>query len=220
MGLFTRFTDIINANINSMLDKSEDPEKMIKLIIQEMEETLVEVRSSAAKNIAEKKTILRQIRTTEASIQNWQNKAEVAIQKGREDLAKMALKEKQKCTMLLTDLQEDLGQFDEFLSKIQEDADRLQQKLSEAKRKQDSYTLRQQSAEVRLKVRETAAIHNIDEAISRFEQYQQKVDRVEAQIEAFDMTQNKDLESEFRELEIDAAIEDELNALKQKVVNG
>lgn len=220
MGLFTRFTDIINANINSMLDKAEDPEKMIKLIIQEMEETLVEVRSSAAKNIAEKKTILRQIRTTEASIQNWQNKAEVAIQKGREDLAKMALKEKQKCTMLLTELQEDLGQFDEFLLKIQEDADRLQQKLSEAKRKQDSYTLRQQSAEVRLKVRETAAIHNIDEAISRFEQYQQKVDRVEAQIEAFDMTQNKDLESEFRELAIDAAIEDELNALKQKVVNG
>lgn len=220
MGLFTRFTDIINANINSMLDKAEDPEKMIKLIIQEMEETLVEVRSSAAKNIAEKKTILRQIRTTEANIQNWQNKAEVAIQKGREDLAKMALKEKQKCTMLLTELQEDLGQFDGFLSKIQEDADRLQQKLSEAKRKQDSYTLRQQSAEVRLKVRETAAIHNIDEAISRFEQYQQKVDRVEAQIEAFDMTQNKDLESEFRELEIDAAIEDELNALKQKVVNG
>ena len=127
MGLFTRFTDIINANINSMLDKAEDPEKMIKLIIQEMEETLVEVRSSAAKNIAEKKTILRQIRTTEASIQNWQNKAEVAIQKGREDLAKMALKEKQKCTMLLTELQEDLGQFDEFLLKIQEDADRLQQ---------------------------------------------------------------------------------------------
>ena len=104
MGLFTRFTDIINANINSMLDKAEDPEKMIKLIIQEMEETLVEVRSSAAKNIAEKKTILRQIRTTEASIQNWQNKAEVAIQKGREDLAKMALKEKQKCTNYITNM--------------------------------------------------------------------------------------------------------------------
>lgn len=220
MGLFTRFTDIINANINSMLDKAENPEKMIKLIIQEMEETLVEVRSSAAKNIAEKKTVLRQIRTAETSINNWKSKAEVAIQKGREDLAKMALKEKQKSTMLLTELQDDLAQFDEFLVKTQEDADRLQQKLTEAKRKQDSYTLRQQSAEVRLKVREKAAVHNIDEAIIRFEQYQQKVDRVEAQIEAFDMTQNKDLESEFKELEIDAAIENELNALKQKVANG
>jgi phage shock protein A len=202
-----------------MLDKAEHPEKMIKLIIQEMEETLVEVRSSAAKNIAEKKTILRQIRTTESSIENWQTKAEVAIQKGREDLAKMALKEKQKCVALLAELQEDLGQFDEFLSKIQEDGDRLQQKLSEAKRKQESYVLRQQSAEVRLKVREKAAVHNIDEAITRFEQYQQKVDRVEAQIEAYDMTQNKDLESEFRDLEADANLEEELEALKKKVVN-
>ena len=220
MGLFTRFTDIINANINSMLDKAEDPEKMIKLIIQEMEETLVEVRSSAAKNIAEKKTILRQIRTTETSIRNWQQKAELAIQKNREDLAKMALKEKQKCVPVLAELQDDLEQFDEFLSKIQEDGDRLQQKLSEAKRKQESYALRQQSAEVRLKVREKSTVHNIDEAISRFEQYQQKVDRVEAQIEAYDMTKNKDLESEFRNLEAESNIENELAALKNKVANG
>ncbi len=220
MGLFTRFTDIVNANINSMLDKAEDPEKMIRLIIQEMEETLVEVRSSAAKNIAEKKTILRQIRNTETSIDNWQTKAELAIQKGREDLAKLALKEKQKAVVQLTQLKEDLAQFDEFLSKIQEDGDRLQQKLAEAKRKQESYVLRQQSAEVRLKVREKAAVHNIDEAISRFEQYQQKVDRVEAQIEAYDMTQNKDLESEFKDLEAEASLEEELALLKKKVVNG
>jgi len=219
MGIFTRFTDIVNANINSMLDKAEDPEKMVRLIIQEMEETLVEVRSSAAKNIAEKKTILRQIQNTETSIANWQTKAEIAIEKDREDLAKLALKEKQKSSALLAELNEDLAQFDEFLSKIQEDADRLQKKLGEAKRKQESYVLRQQSAEVRLKVREKAAIHNIDEAISRFEQYQQKVDRVEAQIEAYDLTQNKDLESEFRDLEAEASLEEELELLKKKVVN-
>lgn len=219
MGLFTRFTDIINANINSMLDKAEDPEKMIRLIIQEMEETLVEVRSSAAKNIAEKKTILRQIKNTETNISNWQTKAELAIQKGREDLAKLALKEKQKNTTLVNELKEDLEQFDDFLSKIQDDGERLQQKLAEAKRKQESYTLRQQTAEVRLKVREKAAVHNIDEAISRFEQYQQKVDRVEAQIEAYDMTKNKDLESEFIELEAEATLEAELELLKRKVVN-
>lgn len=220
MGLFTRFTDIINANINSMLDKAEEPEKMIKLIIQEMEETLVEVRASAAKYIAEKKSIERQIALAEKSSKNWQVKAEIALQKGRDDLAKLALKEKQKCTTLLNDLNEDITKLDEFLSAVQDDSSRLQQKLNEAKRKQESYVLRQQSAEVRLKIREKAIVHNIDEAISRFERYQQKIDGVEAQIEAYDMTQKKDLASEFKDLEAEATLEADFDALKKKVANG
>lgn len=220
MGLFTRFTDIINANINNMLDKAEEPEKMVKLIIQEMEETLVEVRASAAKYIAEKKSIERQIASAEKSSENWQIKAEIALQKGRDDLAKLALKEKQKHTILLNELNEDITKLDEFLSAVQDDSSRLQQKLTEAKRKQESYVLRQQSAEVRLKIREKAIVHNIDEAISRFERYQQKIDGVEAQIEAYDMTQKKDLASEFKDLEVEATLEADFEALKKKVANG
>jgi len=220
MGLFSRFTDIINANINSMLDKAENPEKMIRLIIQEMEETLVEVRSTAAKHIADKKTVMRQIRTMEASIAHWQSKAELALTKGRDDLAKSALIEKHKNQTKLAELQEELTHIDGFLSAVQDDSQRLQEKLTEAKRKQEACLLRQQSAQVRLKVRETAAIHNIDEAISKFERYQQKIDKVEAEIEAYDMMQNKDLESQFRDLEVDENIEQELAQMKKKVVNG
>ena len=220
MGMFSRFTDIINANLNNMLDKAEDPEKMVKLIIQEMEETLVEVRSTAAKNIAEKKTLMRQIASLETSIKNWQEKAELAISKGRDDLAKSALSEKQKSMTQVTELQHGLAQLDVFLSAVQEDGQRLQEKLKEAKRKQESFSLRKESAEVRLKVRERAVVYNIDEAISKFERYQQKIDRVEAEIESYDLTANKDLDSQFRDLEADETVETELAELKKQVVNG
>ena len=220
MGMFSRFTDIINANINAMLDKAEEPEKMIKLIINEMEETLVEVRSSAAKYIAEKKTIMRNIRDMENRVTNWHTKAELALTKGREDLAKSALVEKQTCTQKLAEFNEELVQIDEHLIAVQQDSQRLQDKLTEAKRKQEAFALRQQSAEVRLKVREKAAIHNIDEAINKFERYQQKIDRVEAEVEAYDMTSANDLDSQFRALENDENVEQELEQLKKKVANG
>ena len=220
MGMFSRFTDIINANINAMLDKAEEPEKMIKLIIQQMEETLVEVRSTAAKQIAEKKTVMRNVRDMEKRVDNWQKKAELALSKGREDLAKSALIEKQNCTQKLVEFNAELAQLDEYLMAVQQDSQRLQDKLTEAKRKQEAFAMRQQSAEVRLKVREKAAIYNIDEAISKFERYQQKIDRVEAEVEAYDMTASKDLDSQFRELENDENIEQELEQLKKKVANG
>lgn len=221
MGMFTRFTDIINANINSMLDKAEQPEKMIRLIIQEMEETLVEVRSTAAKHIAEKKTLARQAESLEKSVNYWQEKAELAVAKGRDDLAKSALAEKQKANQQLDALKEEAEKLEEFLSAVQEDSQRLQQKLAEAKRRQEALLLRQESAVVRLKVREKSAQYNIDEAITRFERYQEKVDRVEAQIEAYDMTQSQqDLESQFRELEQNETLDNELEQLKKKVVNG
>lgn len=220
MGMFSRFTDIVNANINSMLDKAEQPEKMIRLIIQEMEETLVEVRATAAKHIAEKKTLVRQIAATEKTIAQWQDKAELALKKGRDDLAKSALIEKQKSATKLTQLQEEQGVVDELMENIQGDSQRLQDKLAEAKRRQEAFVLRQQSAEVRLKVREKAVVHNIDEAISKFERYQQKIDEVEAKVEAFDMTSNQDLASEINALEKNEAIDEELEALKKQVVNG
>lgn len=193
---------------------------MIKLIIQEMEETLVEVRSTAAKHIAEKKTLVRQIDNLASSVANWQSKAELALSKGRDDLAKSALTEKHKMTAQVDELKKQLTDIEAFLADVQADSQRLQDKLTEAKRKQEAFVTRQQSAEVRLKVREKAAVYNIDEAINKFERYQQKIDEVEAQIEAFDLTQNKDLDSQFRELETDDNVEQELAELKKQVANG
>lgn len=219
MGLFTRFTDIVNANLNNLLDKAEQPEKMIRLIIQEMEETLVEVRATAAKNIAENKTLARQLKSATSSVSHWQSKAELALAKNRDDLAKSALVQKHKYQEELESLQSESKQLNEFLSDVQEDAQRLQTKLTEAKRKQESFNIRQQSAEVRLKIREKATIHNINDAISKFECYQQKIDQVEAQVEAYDLTKNQDLASQIDALEKDDDLERELAQLKKHVVN-
>ncbi|MDO6487891.1 phage shock protein PspA [Colwellia sp. 6_MG-2023] len=221
MGLFTRFTDIVNANLNSMLDKAEHPEKMIRLIIQEMEETLVEVRATAAKNIAEQKTHNRRVKFAEDSVEQWQSKAELAIAKDREDLAKSALAQKHKYQNELNTLQQESDAFAEFSIKVQEDAARLQEKLSEARRRQEAFTLRQESVHVRLKVRENAAIYNIDEAMSKFERYQQKIDRAEAQVEAYDLMaaskEGQSLDAQFADMEKEEAITQELAKIKQKL---
>jgi len=221
MGLFTRFTDIVNANLNSMLDKAEQPEKMIRLIIQEMEETLVEVRATAARSIAEQKTHTRRMKSTKASMEQWHSKAELALTKGREDLAKSALAQKHKYQGELDLLEQENEAIAGCLAQVQDDASRLQEKLSEARRRQEAYTLRQESAQVRLKVREQAAVYNIEEAMSKFERYQQKIDRVEAQVEAYDLMQasgsGHDLNAQFAELEKDETIEQALAEMKKKV---
>lgn len=222
MGLFTRFTDIVNANLNSMLDKAEQPEKMICLIIQEMEETLVEVRATAAKNIAEHKLLARRVNSAKDSMNYWHSRAELAVTKNREDLAKSALTQKHKYQGELVSLEQESEQLTEILTHVQDDASRLQDKLSEAKRRQAELTFRKESAQVRLKVREQAAIHNIDEMMSKFERYQQKIDRVEAQVEAYDLmqstAQNSSLSAQFAELEKDETIEQELAEMKKKAV--
>lgn len=223
MGLFTRFTDIVNANINSMLDKAEQPEKMICLIIQEIEETLVDVRATAAKNIAEQKTHTRRIKSAQASVEHWHGKAQLAISKNREDLAKSALTQKHKYQHDLTLLEQEAEQITEFLTKVQDDAMQLQEKLTEAKRRQEALILRQESAQVRLKIREQAVVYNIEAAMSKFERYQQKIDRVEAQVEAYDLTkgssENQSLHAQFVELEQDESIEEELAQMKKQAIS-
>lgn len=222
MGLFTRFTDIVNANINNLLDKAEHPEKMIRLIIQEMEETLVEVRATAAKNIAEQKSHARRVKSAKESINHWHNRAELAVTKNREDLAKLALTQKHKYQGELALLAQEGEQLAEFLNQVQDDASRLQDKLSEAKRRQETFNLRKESVQVRLKVRKQSAIYNIEEAMSKFERYQQKIDRVEAQVEAYDLmkntAQNANLTTQFAELEKDETIEQALAEMKKKLV--
>ncbi len=220
MGMFSRLTDIINANINSLLEKAENPEKLIRLIIQEMEETLVEVRSAAAKNIAEKKTLLRRLRTAENKVADWHKKAELALTKNRDDLARSALLEKTKAQTEVDALQKELNVINDMLDGVQDDSQRLQDKLSEAKGRQNTIALRENSAQVRLKARETFSTENIDKSIEKFEQFQQKIDGLEAQVEAYDFTKNQSLESQFQQLENEDSIEQELQTMKLKVVNG
>jgi len=167
-----------------------------------------------------KKTLTRNINTAKDNIDHWHNKTEIALSKSRDDLAKSALAQKHKYQAELTQLEAENQQLTDLLTAIQEDAQRLQDKLNEAKRRQEALLFRQESAKVRLKVREKAVIHNIDEAMAKFERYQQKIDRLEAQVESYDLTENKDLSAQIAELEQDDNIEAELAEMKKKVVNG
>ena len=146
MGIFSRFTDIVNSNINSLLDKAEDPEKVIRLIIQEMEETLVEIRSVAAKNLAEQKHIDRKVAQLQKQAQMWQNKAKLAVEKGRDDLARAALNEKHQADAKVVEAEQGKQQIDELITTIQDDTVRLQAKLTEARSKQKSLAARKQSS--------------------------------------------------------------------------
>ena len=145
MGIFSRFSDIVNSNINSLLDKAEDPQKMVRLIIQEMEDTLVEVRSTSARLIAEKKDVQRQQQRVEHEVLDWENKAELALSKEREDLAKQALIEKQKAQQAVDSLQQELERVDESLSKLNDEISQLQEKLADAKARQKTIMMREKN---------------------------------------------------------------------------
>ncbi|RUO49811.1 phage shock protein PspA [Pseudidiomarina donghaiensis] len=216
MGIFTRFTDIVNSNINALLDKAEDPEKMVRLIIQEMEDTLVEVRSTSARLIAEKKDTERQLSRFDKEVAEWENKAELALSKDREDLARLALIEKQKAAADAASLQADVARIDEHLTRLNEEVGQLQEKLADAKARQKTIIMRQRAASSRLEVKKRIDSGKIDDAMLRFERFESKIDDLESQVEAYDMGK-KTLRDEFAELETDDKISDELAALKARV---
>jgi phage shock protein A len=216
MGIFTRFADIVNSNLNAMLDSAEDPEKMLKLMIQEMEQTLVEVRSASVKTIAEKKELRRKIEHQRHLCNNWHEKAELAISKGREDLAKAALLEKQSIEKTIEAAEKELAQLEAALEKLNEDIRRLQEKLNEAKSRREAFTLRQNTVSSRLKVKSQLENSAIDEALHKFEAFEQKMDRLEAEVEAFDLGKGKSLSDQIDDLVVDEAIEKELEEMKAK----
>jgi phage shock protein A len=216
MGIFSRFTDIVNSNINAILDKAEDPEKMVRLIIQEMEDTLVEVRSASVKTLANKKEIVNQIAKYESDASDWDTKAELALSKDREDLARAALQEKKKSAEAAEALSKELAIVDEQISKLQDEIGQLQEKLADAKSRQKAIIMRQKTASSRLEVKKTLDSTKVDNAMGRFEQYERKIDDLESQVEAYDLGK-KTLQDEFAELEASDKVEDELAALKAKV---
>lgn len=215
MGIFSRTRDIIAANVTDLLDRAEDPAKMIRMIILEMEETLVEVRASAARTIADQKEMRRHITKLDALQESWLEKAQLALSKDREDLAKAALVEKQKAADMAEQLKSEIGVLDEALKASEEDIAKLQAKLREARVRQNSLTARMESAQNRLRVREAYAGEKVNDAFSRFEMLERRVDLAEGRADAMGMgAQQKTLEEEIAELQSSDKVEAELAALK------
>ncbi|MCF2907274.1 MULTISPECIES: phage shock protein PspA [Pseudoalteromonas] len=218
MGIFSRFADIVNSNINAILDKAEDPEKMVRLIIQEMEDTLVEVRSTSAKTLAEKKELERRVEQLRTQAHDWQQKAELALTKDREDLARAALLEKQKATDAADSVTQELAHVESHIEKLQQEVTTLQEKLADAKARQKAIVLRQRSAESRLDVKKALDSSKVEDALNRFERYESKIDGLESQVESYDLGK-KSLADEIADLQKNEKVDDELAALKKKLAD-
>lgn len=217
MSIFSRMADIINANLNSLLDKAEDPAKMVRLIIQEMEDELVRERSNLARFLAEKKDLLRQIERHRERVQEWQDKAELALTKDREDLARAALIEKSKQAELLKALEQECTVVEESMNKLAEAIQQLEAKLADARARQQTMQLRERSAQSRIKVQERVRQSENASAIDKFDRMERKIDELEARADLY--SRSRGLDQEFAELEADDAIGKELARLKARLNN-
>ncbi|EOX4225670.1 phage shock protein PspA [Vibrio cholerae] len=218
MGIFSRFADIVNSNISALLDKAEDPEKMIRLIIQEMEDTLVEVRTNSAKAMADKKELARKVESIEQQLEDWQNKATLALTKQREDLARAALIEKQKLQHVLKGLHTEQTLVEETIEKLTGEIGKLETKITETRAKQQALAIRSQAASHRRDVQRHLHAGRSEEAMAKFEQFSRKVDELEAEADLYAQSgQARSLEQEFAELQAQDEIEKELYKLKAQM---
>ncbi|MBA14923.1 MAG: phage shock protein PspA [Sphingomonas sp.] len=218
MGIFSRTRDIIAANVTDLLDKAEDPAKMIRMIILEMEETLVEVRASAARTIADQKEMRRHIAKLEKLQESWTEKAELALSKDREDLAKAALIERQKAADMCEQLESEIAVLDDALRASEEDIAKLQNKLREARTRQNSIMTRLETANNRFRMREMTNGSRMTEAFSRFDMLERRVDFAEGRADAAGLgAQPKSLDEEIAELRSSEKVEAELEALKSRM---
>jgi phage shock protein A len=216
MGIFSRLSDVINSNIHSMLDKAEDPEKMVRLIIQEMEDTLVEVRSTSVRTLARKKEIERSVVGLRSEAAEWQRKAELAVSKDRDDLARGALAARQRALTHAEALDTELEHVAEELTKLNDDTAKLKAKLADARQRQKAIVLRQASVSSRLKVKTQINDRRMTDTLLKMEQYEGKIDRMEAELESYDLG-GRTLSDEFAALEGDDQIESELGKLRAKL---
>jgi phage shock protein A len=219
MGIFSRMSDIINSNISSMLDKAEDPEKMIRLIIQEMEDTLVEVRSSSARVLADRKAAARRLEQVQAEAGNWESKAKLAITKGREDLARAALQEKRAIEEEVGLVEQELRATDEHIEQLNQEVAQLQQKLSDARARQKAMLMRGTTVESRIKVKRQMHREALDSAFARFEHFERRMDTLESQLESMDIGREvaPDLAAEIDALQEDERINAELDRLRSEL---
>ncbi len=218
MGIFSRTRDIIAANFNDMLDKADDPSKMIRMIILEMEETLVEVRASAARTIADQKEMHRHTIKLDKLQADWGEKAQLALSKDREDLARAALVERKKAADMADQLKQEIAVLDDALRAYEDDIQKLQHRLREARSRQTQIAARLESAENRVKLRTLMSTERTDEALARFDQMERRVDYAEGRAEALsiaDQTGKPSLSDEIAALEGADAIDDELEQMKK-----
>lgn len=219
MGIFSRMSDIINSNLNHLLDQAEDPEKMIRLIIQEMEDTLVEVRSSSARVLADRKAADRRVQQLQSEARAWEAKAKLAITKGREDLARAALQEKRQIEEELDAVSTELAATDGHIEQLNEEISKLQSKLNDAKAKKKAMVMRSQTVESRIKVKRQVNREALDEAFGRFEHFERRMDNLESQLEVMDIGKDvaPSLAAEINALEQDENLNAELQRLKAEI---
>lgn len=216
MGVFTRVRDIINANINAMLDRAEDPEKMVKMIIREMEDTLVEVKANCAGAMATQKKVQRELEAVQDYAKKWESKAELAVGKGREDLAREALLEKRRFADRARGLEEEYDQAKDLVAQCQNDITQLEDKLNAAREKQRILVQRHRNAQTQKRAQTGIRKFDTTDAFHKFEAFQQRIDRMEADAQLVNYGRKPNLEERFREIETDDELERELNELKAK----
>lgn len=219
MSIFSRFADIINSNINALLDKAEDPEKLIRMIIQEMEDTLVEVRTESAKSLADRKELQRKVVWLENEVADWTSKAELAVSRGREDLAKAALAEKYKQEVELGELQKQIQSLDESIEKLTAEISQLQDKLVDARARQQTISMRFATQSSRVKVNRKLYETGSGNVVQKFERFERKLDELEAEVDSFQLGRNSDLKAKFDDLEASEKVDEELEVLKNKLKN-
>ena len=214
MGIFTRFRDIISSNLNAMLDKAEDPEKLIKLMIRKMEDTLVEIKTACAGVMASGKKVQRQLEGNNARAQYWEEKAELAVNKGRDDLAREALIEKRKFINRITTLEHDLVEQDLLIEQYQDDIRQLEEKLRSARDKQRMLVQRNVHAQRKMQAQQELRRVDSSETMMKFDELENRIERMEAEADLVNFGKKTSLEDELERLSVDEEIENELQALK------
>jgi len=217
MSIFSRTRDIIAANVVDLVNRSDDPAKTIRVIIMEMEETLVEVRASAARGIADQKEKRRQVAELAASQESWAERAALALSKGRDDLARLALIEKEKLAGLAAEIEEEIAAIGEGLRAFEGDIAKLQAKLREARVRQNAAATRFESAQNQLRLRELYAGSRTEEAFANFETLEREADLAEGQADALLLAAPRSLEDEIAELKVAERVDAELAAMKEKM---
>jgi len=214
MGIFTRFRDIVGSNINSMLDRAEDPEKLIKLMIQEMEDTLIELKSACAGEMAESKKVERLLMATEKHVEYWEDKANLAVNKGRDDLARQALLEKRRYSQRTESLSNELTDHEALLSQYKEDIRQLEEKMKSARDKERMLVQRHIHASRKKRAQEEMRRIESADAIFKFEELEHRIEHMEAEADLINFGRSTTLEDELERLALDEDIESELNTIK------